>query len=261
MNQPMQAALTIPQVIEQAPTFEQKNIVFDMTGVLFEFHMSKFLLLRKIGIMRLLAYSIWHYKNPFNLLNITLDFLDKISPPTNNKFYKTRKLPQLTYEWGIGKKTSAEIKAEINQALEKNPTLIRSNLEHSVILATINDLLCPQSFANACKPTALVEMVQFLRNQHNADGSRKHHLYLLSNFDAESFAILKTQHPKLFACFDGLVVSGTAGCMKPDDEIFDYLFNTYQLKPQECLFIDDQEENTTAGNKHGMKTILLLGSH
>lgn len=261
MNPPKQMAMTIPEVIEQAPTFEQKNIVFDMTGVLFEFNMNKFEKLRKIGFMRLLAYAVWHGKNPFNLLNITLDFLDKISPPTNNKFYKTRKLPQLTYEWGIGKKTSAEIKTEINQALEKNPNLVSSNLERSVILAIIDGLLCPQSFANACKPTALVETVNFLRNQQNTDGSRKHHLYLLSNFDSESFAILKTQHPELFACFDGLVVSGTAGCMKPDDEIFDYLFSTYKLNPQECLFIDDQEENTTAGNNHGMKTILLLGSH
>lgn len=41
--------------------------------------------------------------------------------------------------------------------------------------------------------------------------------------------------------------------MKPDEEIFHRLFQKFSLKPAECFFVDDMEENVLAGKKCGME--------
>ncbi|MBX9831179.1 HAD-IA family hydrolase [Candidatus Babeliales bacterium] len=261
MKETKSTLMSIQELIDAAASFKQKNIVFDMTGVLFEIHTSKLLYIQKIGILRLLGYALWHLRSPFDIIPIMLDFLDKMSPPTNNKYYKGRILPELIYKWQIGKKTSEQIKADVQKTIKTHPEYFSSDLEGSIISIAVDTIFSPEHFADSCQETDLIPLVHFLRKQKNTDGTPKYNLYLFSNFDAESFELLKKQHPQLFACFDGLVISGSAGFMKPDREIFDYLFTTYKLDPHECLLIDDQEENVEAGLKLGMQTIRLLGSH
>lgn len=41
--------------------------------------------------------------------------------------------------------------------------------------------------------------------------------------------------------------------MKPDEEIFHRLFQKFSLKPAECFFVDDMEENVLSGKKCGME--------
>lgn len=40
--------------------------------------------------------------------------------------------------------------------------------------------------------------------------------------------------------------------MKPNKEIYLRLFEKFNLKPEECFFIDDREENVVVGEKLGM---------
>ena len=40
--------------------------------------------------------------------------------------------------------------------------------------------------------------------------------------------------------------------VKPNKEIYLKLFENYNLKPEECFFIDDREENIKAGQILGM---------
>lgn len=47
--------------------------------------------------------------------------------------------------------------------------------------------------------------------------------------------------------------------VKPDPGIYLYLFQTYGLKPEECFFIDDLEDNIEAGRKLGMDGIVFTG--
>ena len=51
----------------------------------------------------------------------------------------------------------------------------------------------------------------------------------------------------------GLIISGEAGIVKPDPEIYKLLINNYNLNPQHTIFIDDKEENIKAAE--------LLGIH
>ena len=53
--------------------------------------------------------------------------------------------------------------------------------------------------------------------------------------------------------FDGMIVSSDIQRIKPDPEIYRALFSRFSLKPEECYFIDDREENVAAGEALGMK--------
>ena len=59
--------------------------------------------------------------------------------------------------------------------------------------------------------------------------------------------------------FDGIVVSSDVHMLKPDFKIYEYIAAKYQLNPEECLFIDDREENVDAAVRFGMKGYKFKG--
>ena len=82
-------------------------------------------------------------------------------------------------------------------------------------------------------------------------------LYLLSNFNKRLKNELYLAPSLLF--FDGLVISGEIGMVKPNENIYRYLLDTYKLSPEECLFVDDRADNIEAGEKLGIKGYLFDG--
>lgn len=76
-------------------------------------------------------------------------------------------------------------------------------------------------------------------------------LYVLSNFSMEKFALMRTRFD-VFALFEGLVISGEIGLVKPDPAIYHYLLRSYGLKPEDCLFIDDLSANVEAARREGI---------
>ena len=44
-------------------------------------------------------------------------------------------------------------------------------------------------------------------------------------------------------CFDGKLVSADVKLLKPQHEIYEALFDTFSLRPEECFFIDDSPLN------------------
>lgn len=56
------------------------------------------------------------------------------------------------------------------------------------------------------------------------------------------------------ACFDAFYLSQEINLRKPDPEIYEYVLDRHDLKPQETLFIDDTTENTQAAAKLGIHT-------
>jgi len=56
------------------------------------------------------------------------------------------------------------------------------------------------------------------------------------------------------ACFDAFYLSHEINFRKPDAEIYEFVLEQHNLKPQECLFIDDVKENTEAAKKLGIHT-------
>jgi len=65
---------------------------------------------------------------------------------------------------------------------------------------------------------------------------------------------------ELFSNFDGFVFSGTVGMVKPSEEIFRHLLDTYALEADECLFIDDRKANIDGANSVGIRGIVFDGN-
>ena len=68
-----------------------------------------------------------------------------------------------------------------------------------------------------------------------------YNIYLLSNTTREVVHIFKDH--KIFTYFSGFVLSYKINKVKPYDGIYNYLFDKYNLNPEECLFIDDKDVN------------------
>ncbi len=60
--------------------------------------------------------------------------------------------------------------------------------------------------------------------------------------------------------FDGILFSGPEKCMKPQKEIYERLFARFSLKPEECVFIDDQPLNIQGSEECGMKGYVYDGN-
>lgn len=79
-------------------------------------------------------------------------------------------------------------------------------------------------------------------------------IYLLSNYPTECFY----KHIKYIPIdFDGIIISGEVGCLKPNKDIYELLLNKYDLKADETLFFDDLKENLEIANELGMSTMSL----
>ena len=57
--------------------------------------------------------------------------------------------------------------------------------------------------------------------------------------------------------FDGTVVSAFEKMVKPSPAFFQLLLDRYDLKKEECLFIDDMERNTKAAEAMGIRSFLF----
>ena len=82
-------------------------------------------------------------------------------------------------------------------------------------------------------------------------------VYLLSN--AGRFMSRKRAIIPHIERFHGVMFSGDEGYIKPDPRLFKRLMSKYNLKPEECLFIDDYEPNTAAAAALGWQTHQFTG--
>jgi 2-haloacid dehalogenase len=67
-------------------------------------------------------------------------------------------------------------------------------------------------------------------------------LYALSNWSADTFALARPLYPFL-EWFEGIVISGDLGIVKPDPRIYEHLFARYTLTAAATLFVDDSAAN------------------
>lgn len=74
--------------------------------------------------------------------------------------------------------------------------------------------------------------------------------YILSNAPLDIPEYL--EKIDLLQYFDGKIISAEEKLVKPDLKIYELLLNRFNLKPEECFFIDDKSENIQAANKCGI---------
>ena len=98
----------------------------------------------------------------------------------------------------------------------------------------------------------MVEIIQDLK-------SRGVGVYGLTNWPAATFTEARRRFRTL-AGIDNYVVSSSVKLAKPEPAIYELLIRKYNLKPQECVFIDDRIDNVNAAKALGMSGIVYPGS-
>lgn len=83
--------------------------------------------------------------------------------------------------------------------------------------------------------------------------AKGYNIYILSNAHGSFYEYF----PRYFDLdfFDGVVVSADVHIVKPDVRIYEHLLSKFNLKAEECLFIDDRADNVEGAVKAGMKAV------
>ena len=60
--------------------------------------------------------------------------------------------------------------------------------------------------------------------------------------------------------FDGIVtIDSTSQMPKPDIRAYEYLFDKFNIKPEESIFFEDSSHNLITADKLNMSTVLIEG--
>ena len=81
--------------------------------------------------------------------------------------------------------------------------------------------------------------------------SMGYRVYLLSNFSDQQLHDSREKLPFIDQA-DGVLLSFRYKMIKPDDAIYQKLFELFSLKPEECLFFDDKQENIDGAVRNKM---------
>ena len=79
-------------------------------------------------------------------------------------------------------------------------------------------------------------------------------LYCLSNMPATIYTHLRQRH-SFWDVFSGIVISGEVQMMKPEPEVFMHLLDTFGLRAEESVFIDDLPANIESARHVGLHAI------
>ena len=98
------------------------------------------------------------------------------------------------------------------------------------------------------------ELIELLRKLKG-----KYFLMMLSNNNGPLVNSIKKKHSEIFNLFEKHYFSSELNLRKPDERIFLHFLEDTKLSANECLLIDDTEENIVACKKLGMKGIAYKG--
>lgn len=79
-------------------------------------------------------------------------------------------------------------------------------------------------------------------------------LLALSNWGRDTFTAAEPHLPFL-TYFDGMVISGREGVVKPDPAIFELLCARHEVAPDSAVFIDDSAANIATADELGFRTV------
>ena len=98
-----------------------------------------------------------------------------------------------------------------------------------------------------------VEGMYDLLTQLKADGFK---LYGLTNWCNKVYLTM-AQFP-IFQLLDGQIISSDEKVIKPEPAIYLRIFDEFHIKPEECIFTDDKDENVEGGRRLGMDGIVFM---
>lgn len=231
------------------------SVIFDLNGVLLK--TDKIAATQQIGYWKLcralLTGTIPGEKTMFKELNK----LTALTACNKAQSSKGNQLPQVMYDWMVSQEKNKDLLLRTQKALLAKRKKIKNplkrwhyNAKYKLIAAMARMMFAPQRFAATQK---LAKDAHRLVKQLKEQG---HRIYVLSNFDTESFDLLRQKYKKFFDLFDGIVTSGQAKLLKPQKEIYTYILSKYGLEGHECIFVDDQQINLDGAAQYTIDGIL-----
>lgn len=230
-----------------------KNIIFDLDGVLLRTKSHKGL--TQLGIYNILRYIIRNKAFPTKAAAFKI--LSQIpSLNTTQTYYHGTALPPILVDWQKGLLSCHEllkISHDFLDQLFKEKKIRRA--EYILIKALCNMIFIPEKLVETrAKMPRAAHLITKISAYAKEKGIK---LYILSNWDKESFPLVCKKFPEIFSHFkpENIMISGNVGLVKPSQEIFQHFLKTYDLKPEECLFIDDEAANIKGAQNCGILTL------
>lgn len=223
-----------------------KNIIFDVGDVLVTTSgRTKALLFLPTGPSEIgTFFSLLSYNIEAELLKI----LKEMPTQTKEKAYnKNKAMPQIMVDWMSISHSTNQIRKQANSYIQQSK---RPKTLKKILTKIINFMFDPQKFIEGQK---LIKPMVFLVQMLKQAGYKT---FILSNWDDDSFPLLKKRFFHFFNLFNGIMISGTEGMVKPNPLFYIRLLTKYQLQANQSLFIDDEPHNIKAAQKLGIHTIL-----
>lgn len=248
----------------------KKTIIWDLGWTLMKVDNLK--AAPHLGYLTSTLFALQHLTQTSDLMRTsTLEVQDAYKPfdinqcPVNTALdIKGHPQPYLMQEWFSGKKLSKQAleialkAADAYKLYAPNPRLTNAltseNIHQNMIKGTFKWMFTPETFAEGqkiIKPgLALLEKLAAIKDE---DGNPKYAMYILSNFDGQTFEKVY-ENPKFEPIFkhfkpENIFISGCMLDMKPNASIFTRMLHEARLNPADCIFIDDQAENCTAARE------------
>ena len=166
-------------------------------------------------------------------------------------------VPQLFVEWQKGTMKTSHIRQLAHKSLKylRQQNFFTHKRDYAIVKRCIRATFTPHILANNMRPSKEgVKLLNLLAQEGKYD------FYIFSNWDAESFEEFshssEVQEEVLkFFPLEHIMTSGMYGIAKPSREFFMFFLSSYNLKPEECLLIDDQEENIAMARNLNMHTL------
>lgn len=131
-------------------------------------------------------------------------------------------------------------------ALDKQAAAVRGAQRTGLSAAAV------MAFLDRVPPalTVMPETVALMRRLH----AQRVPLYCLSNMQHASIAYLERRHD-YWDVFSGTVISSRIGLIKPEPAIYRHLLDTFGLRGEDTVFIDDTPVNLPPAQALGIRTI------
>jgi len=231
-----------------------KVIIFDLDGVVLTTNSLQ--AFQEIGIDTTLLYIgaellyNYQFKIPskeglFKALELTP------ADSTFDSYHDGLRMPQIMVDQQIGAQSLIAIQLAMNRQIKNSNRL---DAEKNLLLQTVAMMTTPEKFIRT--RTTIPAGVELL-HELKAQGYK---IYVLSNWDPTSFPLLKTKFPEIFTyqnndMFDGIMISGNVGMLKPEHAIFKKCLTDFNIKASSAIFIDDTIENVQAAQNMGITAI------
>ena len=223
--------------------------MFDLDGVLCQTNKMK--AFYDIGLPVTLNFIYDQQKLPSE--KVVFDTLAGVPAKSIYQSYnKGLLMPQILIDWQTGLQSLAEIQEAIKIYLQNAPL---PESQKNWVMESVMMMTTPARFIGTRQ--IISKNVRLLHELKKAG----YKIYILSNWDTQSFPLFQKTFPEIFTynnapMFDGIMISGNVGTLKPESRIFKLALEHFNLKPASTIFIDDESANITAAKNYGICTIV-----